>query len=53
MLDPNAEFARKASRQAPQADAVREQVVTWLATRELDDAVRMQIDMLWTSASEP
>ena len=50
---PNAEFARKASWQAPKASAVREQVVTWLATRELDDAVRMQIDMLWSSASEP
>lgn len=50
---PNAEFARKASWQVPKADAVREQVAAWLATRELDDAARMQIDMLWTSANEP
>lgn len=50
---PNAEFARKASWQAPKAEAVREQIVAWLATRELDDAVRMQIDTLWLSAAEP
>ncbi len=46
---PNQEFAQKASWKIPAAEGVHDQVLEWLANRELDPTTRAQLDSLWAS----
>src|SRR5262249_30689219 len=45
------DFAGKASWTMPSVDAVREQSLSWLAERPIDEASKAQIAMLWSSAA--
>lgn len=48
---PGQEFAQKASWKVPTPQAVRELAIEWLATREVDAAVRTQLEAMWASAT--
>ncbi len=48
---PGQEFAQKASWKVPTPQSVRELAIEWLATREVDAAVRAQLDAMWASST--
>ena len=50
-IKPN-EFAQKATWKLPKADAVHADALAWLATREIDEKTRGQLETLWASAAE-
>lgn len=50
---PGGQFAQKASWQIPSGETVREQVLEWMSTAELDDEDRVQIEALWASVAQP
>jgi len=48
---PNEHFAQKASWRMPSAETVRQQVLDWLASADVDDPLRAQAEALWESAA--
>ena len=50
-IRPGQEFAQKASWKVPTAQSVRELAIEWLAAREVDAAVRMQLETMWASST--
>lgn len=49
----NDELAKRASWSQPSADAVRGQLDEWLATQDVDDPTRAQIEQVWLSGDQP
>ncbi|MEX0977876.1 MAG: hypothetical protein WDZ48_03440 [Pirellulales bacterium] len=49
---PDDQFAQKASWRIPSVEAVREEVLRWLSSAEIDDEPRAAAAALWESAAE-